>query len=314
MSAAEKPKANILIIDDEQIVHESVRRILESENYIVDGAFRVAEALRLLSERSYDLVLTDLMMPDESGMKAVEAVARDHPYCGVVMFTGFATVESAVESMKLGALDYLPKPFTPEELVETVGKALAKVVKARKDAEISQTYSEAEKAIRSSLDLKEILNLICGSVVRLLQMRASALLMYNKREGTLELVASVGVIPEQFDKGAQGPAAKAAEVMQGAEPVTVAASGFDSYLNNPDAARKEGIVSVISMPLKVKNAALGIVRLYSADKQSLNADETEILVKFAEQAARALENAMAYEQVRRDVEGLKKSFPGTAPK
>ena len=114
MKATGKPKATILVIDDEQIVQESVRRILEEEGYEIDGAMRVDQALDLLARRAYDIVLTDLMMPDKSGMEAVQAVATNHPETGVVMFTGFATVDSAVESMKLGALDYLPKPFTPE--------------------------------------------------------------------------------------------------------------------------------------------------------------------------------------------------------
>jgi DNA-binding NtrC family response regulator len=124
------------------------------------------QALDLLA-KGHDLVFADLMMPDRSGMDAVEAVARDHPHTGVVMFTGFATVDSAVASMKLGALDYLPKPFTPEELVQVTEKALDKTWKARRDREIEQTYAQAEKAIASSLDLKEILNLICASVVKL---------------------------------------------------------------------------------------------------------------------------------------------------
>src|SRR5208283_3687040 len=91
MNVRGKPKATILVIDDEQIVHESVQRILVEEGYEVQGALRVEQALDLLAKGSYDLVLTDLMMPDRSGMDAIEAVARDHPHTGVVMFTGFAT-------------------------------------------------------------------------------------------------------------------------------------------------------------------------------------------------------------------------------
>ncbi len=86
MNVRGKPKATILVIDDEQIVHESVQRILVEEGYEVEGALRVDQALDLLAKGSYDLVLTDLMMPDRSGMDAVEAVAqRSSPYrCGHV--------------------------------------------------------------------------------------------------------------------------------------------------------------------------------------------------------------------------------------
>ena len=83
MKATGKPKATILVIDDEQIVQESVRRILEEEGYEIDGAMRVDQALDLLARRAYDIVLTDLMMPDKSGMEAVQAVATNHPETGV---------------------------------------------------------------------------------------------------------------------------------------------------------------------------------------------------------------------------------------
>jgi DNA-binding response OmpR family regulator len=310
MSALEKPKANLLVIDDEQIVHESVGRILEEEGYRVDGALRVSEALEMLSKESYDLVLTDLMMPDDSGMKAVEAVARDHPFCGVLMFTGYATVESAVESMKLGALDYLPKPFTPEELLAAVEKSLQQVRKARRDKDIEETFSEAEQAISASLDLKEILQLISTSMVKLVRMRGSALLLYNKKAQTLDLVQSRGLSKDYLEKGAIAVSDSLDDFLEAGEPVLIEESEFDERLQYPEEARKEGIVAILSIPLRVKDAALGVVRLYSGDRKSFDNEELDILKKFAEQAARALENAMSYEQVRSDVEGLKKHFPG----
>jgi len=313
MSASQDPKASVLVIDDEKIVHESVGRILEGEGFQVDGALRVDEALKKLSERSYDVVLTDLMMPDDSGMKAVEAVARDHPGTGVVMFTGFATVESAVESMKLGALDYLPKPFTPDELLEVTEKALAKTYKARRDIEIEKTYAEAEKAMSSSLDLKELLGLICSSVVSLFRLRGSALYMHKKKEQGLEMITSRGLSEEYLGKGELTAAKSLPEVLETGETVFIDESEFDSTLQYPDAARKEGIATIVSVPLKVKDTVLGEVRLYSSEKRSFEDEEIDLLNKFAEQAARAVENAMSYEEVRSDIEGIKSRLPGSAP-
>ena len=313
MSAREKPKATILLIDDEQIVHESVRRILESAGYRVDGAFRVAEALDRLRWQSYDLVLTDLMMPDDSGMKAVEAVARDHPNCGVVMFTGYATVESAVESIKLGALDYLPKPFTPDELTETIQKALDKTLKGRRDREIESTFAEAEKAIKSSLDLKEVLNLICMSVVKLLKIKGSAVVMRDRKNDKLDIVAQKGLSDEYLGKGAVNPKQSVPLAIESGEVVVVNESNFDSYLQYPDAARKEGIGSIMVVPLKINGTILGFLRLYASEEFSLSNEESEILFKFSEQAAQAIENAMAYERIRTDIEGLRTHIPGSVP-
>ena len=309
MSALEKPKATILVIDDEQIVHESVRRILEAEGYQVDGALRVKDALQKLSEGTYDIVLTDLMMPDDSGMRAVEAVARDHPHCGVVMFTGFATVESAVESMKLGALDYLPKPFTPDELVEMIEKALEATYKTRRDRELEDTFSEAEKAMRSSLDLREILNLICASVVRLLQMKGSVLCMYVKKDKDLEIVSSRGLTQEFIDKGALDPSEGLKELARTGQMSIITEPEFKTRLEAPEEAKKEGIVAIWSVPLKVKDSILGVIRLFSSEKKSLTDEENDILIKFTDQAARAIEHAMSFEQLRSDIESLKKRMP-----
>lgn len=311
MNAGGKPKATILVIDDEQIVHESVRRILEEEGYRVDGALRVDQALDMLAQESYDLVLTDLMMPDRSGMEAVEAVARDQPDCGVVMFTGFATVDSAVESMKLGALDYLPKPFTPEELVEVTEKALQQTYKTRRDREIERQYSDAEKALTSSLDLKEVLNLIGTSVVRLLKVKGASILLYKKTEGTLEVASSCGLSDSYVHKGSLESEKSIPVVLTSGELSTINEPDFDTSLQYPAAARKEGIASIMSVPLKINGTVLGALRIYSAETLSLSDEEMDLLVRFAEQGARALENAMAYERVRSDIDGLKKAIPPT---
>jgi CheY-like chemotaxis protein len=309
MNARRKPKATILVIDDEQIVHESVQRILEEEGYRVEGALRVDQALDMLANRSYDLVLTDLMMPERNGMEVVEAVARDHPHVGVAIFTGFATVDSAVQGMKLGALDYLPKPFTPEELLEVTRVSLEKTWKARRDHEIEQTYSEAEKAITSSLDLKEILNLICASVVKLLKVKGAALHMYRKKDNVLEISSSCGLSDQYLRKGMLTPEKSIVEALESGKPVLIDEAAFRSKLHYPEEAKKEGIKSILSVPLRLDDAVLGFLRIYSAEKRSYSNDEMDLLIKFAEQAAQAVENAIAYERVRSDIEGMKRSIP-----
>ncbi|MBI5251427.1 MAG: response regulator [Desulfomonile tiedjei] len=309
MNARGKPKAAVLVVDDEQIVHESVQRILEEEGYRVVSALRVDQALDKLENETFDLALTDLMMPERSGMEVVEAIAKKHPDVGVVMFTGYATVDSAVESIKLGALDYLPKPFTPEELLEVTNRALEKVFKARRDREIEQTYADAERALRSSLDLKEILNLICSSVARLFSVKASAVFIFRKRDEALELASSSGLSEEYAQKGLIDAKKSISDVLQSGKPVIVEDADFEDSLQYPAEARKENISSILSIPLKLDDAVFGVLRTYSSKKRSFSDDEMDLLLKFAEQAARALENAMTYERVRTDIEGLKKFIP-----
>ncbi len=114
----------ILIVDDEEIVIKGTMKILQRENYELDHAFSGEEALEKMKTRTYDLVITDLMMPGINGIEVLKRIKTDYPDVIVVMFTGYATVESAREALKLGAFDYIPKPFTPDELREVVKNAI----------------------------------------------------------------------------------------------------------------------------------------------------------------------------------------------
>jgi DNA-binding NtrC family response regulator len=118
----EKNKA--LVIDDEQIVLDSVSKVLKEENYEVDVSLRGREGLNQAIQKEYDIVLTDIRMPDIGGMKVLRDVKRAKPSLPVVIITGYASVKSAVQAMKLGAADYIEKPFTPDQLLKAVDAAL----------------------------------------------------------------------------------------------------------------------------------------------------------------------------------------------
>jgi len=118
----EKKKA--IVIDDEQIVLDSVSKILTDEHYDVDVSLSGREGLNQAIEKEYDIVLTDIRMPDIGGMKVLRDIKRAKPSLPVVMITGYSSVKSSVQAMKLGAADYLEKPFTPDQLLKTVASAL----------------------------------------------------------------------------------------------------------------------------------------------------------------------------------------------
>jgi DNA-binding NtrC family response regulator len=116
--------ASILIVDDEAIVVHSTLRILEGQGYSLQTASDGAEALRKIDESPCDLVILDIMMPKMDGVEVLRRVKEAHPDIEVIMFTGLAEIETAVSCMKLGAFDYLAKPFEPEELRLAVTRAL----------------------------------------------------------------------------------------------------------------------------------------------------------------------------------------------
>jgi DNA-binding NtrC family response regulator len=114
----------VLAIDDEQIVLDSIKKILLKENYEVDTAIDSKSGLEMALQQDYDIVLTDIRMPKIGGMRILRDIRRNKPSIPVVLITGYASVQSAVQAMKLGAADYIEKPFTPDELVDAVNSAI----------------------------------------------------------------------------------------------------------------------------------------------------------------------------------------------
>ena len=114
----------VLIIDDEEIVHRSVGRILKRAGYHSDAVFSAAEGLDRLEKGQYNLVITDLMMPKMNGIELVRAIHRSGATVPVIMITGYPTIKTALQAMRYGARDYLAKPFTRKELLGPVNRAL----------------------------------------------------------------------------------------------------------------------------------------------------------------------------------------------
>ncbi len=126
-------KTNILVVDDSSETVELIRRNLESVGYAVYSANNVQTAVKLLGQLDIDLVITDLRMPGENGMELVRHVAENFKAVGVLVITGFPSIQGAVESIKIGAEEYLVKPFTDAELFKSVERVLSKNSKQRKE-------------------------------------------------------------------------------------------------------------------------------------------------------------------------------------
>jgi DNA-binding response OmpR family regulator len=108
--------AEILVIDDEVTVNNNIRKILSKKGYTVDQAFTKNEALEKIEQQAYSLVLLDLKIPDVKDLELLKDIRDRRPDTMVIIITGYASIETAVESSRMGVVDYLPKPFTPEEV------------------------------------------------------------------------------------------------------------------------------------------------------------------------------------------------------
>ena len=122
----DNPKARILAVDDEKIILDSFRKTLVFAGYSIDTVEEGSEVLGLIRKHDYDFVFTDLRMPGMDGVEVTKAVRHLRPDIDVIVITGYASIESAVETVQFGAMDYVQKPFTEDELLEFVNTALIK--------------------------------------------------------------------------------------------------------------------------------------------------------------------------------------------
>ncbi len=177
--------ASILVVDDAPDTLEVIRRNLEANKYRIFTAAKVDEALAVLDSASVELVITDLKMPGTSGMDLIRHVRENIKDTEIIMITGYASVEGAVQALKLGAEEYLPKPFTDEELLGAVNRALEKRnlrTKIRKEPESKKVLKHA--LIGESVIMQQVLHDIAKSA------STSATVLISGESGTgKELVA-----------------------------------------------------------------------------------------------------------------------------
>ncbi|HYL90609.1 MAG TPA: sigma-54 dependent transcriptional regulator, partial [Burkholderiales bacterium] len=153
----------ILVVDDEDIVLQSCRRALAAPERTIDTAASGAEALKKVDEGDYEVVLLDIMMPEMDGLEVLQRLKETHPDIEVIMVTGLSQIDSAVRSMKLGAFDYVPKPFDPDELKRVVERALERRRLMREVSELKSEVSSKyrfENIVGSAARMQEVYRLI----------------------------------------------------------------------------------------------------------------------------------------------------------
>ena len=157
-------QARILVVDDEPAICSNCLKILSKSGHDVTCALSGQDALALTGQSSFDVVVTDLKMSRLGGMEVLQRVKADSPDTMVIVITGFSTVSSAVEVMKLGAFDYLPKPFTPEELRTVVAQALQARAVRLQNRQLAQDAGQRPKTVHrlvgGSPKIKKVIEMI----------------------------------------------------------------------------------------------------------------------------------------------------------
>src|SRR5499427_517545 len=166
MGAPETPR--ILVVDDEKVIREILADFLNMEGYVVHTVEDGVEAMKELHRRSYNLVISDLKMPNMGGLELIQKITEESIPVLTVIMTGFGTVETAIEAMKKGAYDYILKPFKVEEVVHVVQRGLDRQRLQAENIRLREALSlyRVSEAIAASLELDRILDVIMDSVMQ----------------------------------------------------------------------------------------------------------------------------------------------------
>src|ERR1700722_2220288 len=180
----------ILIVDDEELMCQFLALALRQKQYMVDVAKNGKEALAYLKKNHYDLLISDMKMPDFSGIEILRKAKEMHPQTLVILMTAYGTIENAVEAMRLGAFNYLLKPFTPDAIEILIEKASEHVSLVQENIYLREEISSKRlptKLIAESPLMKKILN----EAIQIAKSQASVLIHGESGTGKEVIAAAI---------------------------------------------------------------------------------------------------------------------------
>ncbi len=186
----------ILVVEDDRLFREMFTDLLTNEGYQVDCASCGSEALVMLASGSYDLVVTDLVMPDINGLEILSRVRESYPWVDVIMVTGNANLESAIYALKHGASDYLVKPVNSDEFKHSVAQCMQqrKLLDENEELKKMLTLFQASQTIAGCLDISRVYQLLIDSIAR--ETGINRALGFFLAGGKLELNETKNISPE----------------------------------------------------------------------------------------------------------------------
>src|SRR5687768_11555639 len=165
--AGQEDAPRVLVVDDEKVIREILADFLSMEGFFVRTAEDGSAALVELSRHHYDLVLSDLKMPNMGGLELLAAISKHAPSVVTVIMTGCGTVETAIDAMKRGAYDYSRKPCKVEEVVHTIRRGLEKRKLQAENLRLKEALSlyKVSEAIAASLSLDEVMRTVTDAAI-----------------------------------------------------------------------------------------------------------------------------------------------------
>ena len=331
MSSAPDERPRVLIVDDEKFIRDILADFLGMEGYIVRTAEDGAAALNELGNAHYDLIISDLKMPRMGGIELLDAIGTAAPNALTVIMTGFGTVETAIDAMKRGAYDYILKPFKVEEVIRVVQRGLEKQRLSAENLRLREAVSlyKVSEAIAASLSLDEVLATIGDTAIHELKGDLVSTWLddgeggYFERQRLVQPRTSDSSVRRRTRARVGAPASgertrsrwRTRRAIRASARSTASSRRRRSSTTTPRTPRCSSraarapassrtppaapLVSLVSVPLRMKTRLLGWISVASFTKQKrFNEGHRKLLSIVGSRAAAAIENARLYEDLR----------------
>jgi len=290
-------KARVLVVDDDKSVLRSLQLLLEDSGYSVELTRSGHDAIERL-RGGCDLILADLRLPDLDGISLLRQVKQVSPDTGVIIITGHASLDTAIEAVREGANDYLLKMASTPVILVAIERALQKqrlTVQLRRRNQALATLHAVAAAVSETLDLPDLLGMALGETLDALGLVWGAIWLHSEESGTLQL-AACAKCPEGFEesRGTLSPGESAHwQVFE-----------TGKLLVDEGALASEELVAVIpengrrvTIPLTAKGRTLGVMSMCAPGDTGLDQEQLDLFRGVANQIAVGVENARLYQQV-----------------
>ncbi len=300
----------ILVVDDERVIREILADFLAMEGFNVRTAEDGRAALVELSRANYDLVLSDLKMPNMGGIELLEAIEKHTPNVVTIIMTGFGTVETAIDAMKRGAYDYIMKPFKMEEVVHTVRRGLERKKLTAENLRLKEALSlyKVSEAIAHSLSLDEVIRTVVDAALHEVSADAVFVVLDDGSGNYFERVREIsGTFPSADLQPGKLDIRAIEEHLTHERRLRVnGASGLRFFAEAPVGADLSSLI-VTRMTMSARTLGYMAACSFSPGK-TFDEGQRKLLRMVSDRAAASIENAKLYEDLqltfRQTIKGL----------
>ncbi len=306
-------KSRILIVDDEEIIRQLLKQTLERCGYDVEIAEDGNVALSKTRDNFFNLLITDLKMPKVDGIDVLKEIKTVNPYIEVIVITGFPTIESAVTAIKIGAFDFICKPFDVQEILYEIGKCLERQKFNINHVQLSELESlfEVSKTMAAKTSLDSLLNRVLDAALEITKSSRGSVLLFEEESKQLRIRAARG-LPEEVvrDAAIRIDGSVTAKIIEEGKPVIVTNIEEDERFlrqNYPHYETKSFVgIPLRAISAKFSSETLGVINI--SDKisgENFTERELTLLSILSGQASAAIENIRLYTELQEKIHDLK---------